>query len=1257
MFVFDGGAPVLKRQTISGRKQRREGRREDAVRTAGKLLALQMQRRAEEEDQKRRDEEQRPQQQAEEEVPENPVYVDELTMTDEQRQHNKKFKKKDQYHLPEISGSLQEMGQPNDPRVMSMEELENYARQFDTGEDINIYDFSKIDFNGHFFQSLPPADRYNILNAARLRSRLRMGYSKDQLENMFPNRMDFSRFQIDRVKERNELTQRLMHVSGMNDNMVGVEGTGRIAGEKGREYVLVRSSGAEGGWALGVIGDKDEGERNKPIDVDAPDEVVKEEEEDSEEDMGFEDVPIEGLNRLPKRPKPSAPTSKVSTADIMRRREAIYKSRKGDTGSNINDASRAAAAPVQDFDEDALFVPEAGPQTNGTESFHNDQYEDDPEELQRAIAMSIENGDRHSSPEDVDWEDAMKDKPALQQDRTFPTSQASEAAGGFMQSSGPFEVEDEDDGMDLSSAMAGTKTSQGASKQDDMVKAVRGEPAAGQQEQQNRQHPKSFDGPLPFESLDLGSSLLGKKKMKKMKEDEAGGFEKEEQKTKENKTTPMPPWFKGDLKQDMDAQKAVEQEDRAKERREREQADFDFGNQPTLPNHDPKEVIDLEAPVKKADKTDVTSVASSEDEVEIEAEPQPTMVEDNDVRMGDIAELARVEPPTQDDDKAVGQEVDQAPKVNEVDEPVRRTSEGVVKEPSRSPIPATSRNADKKPSPAPNAESDDEALEWEESDTEEPKPQQSQQPAKEAPEPAGGEVQPPQSRSPSMTFEDVQMGGDEQPGESQPAQPKAQSPHVSNGEEEKEDDETYLLPKTGTADQSAQDAPNTAAANSDSEHFYSDEEDDDLMHQMATEAEEHARFASQLNNKTTRQNIEEYERELKALRSQQKKDRRDADEVTHIMVTECQQLLKLFGLPYITAPMEAEAQCATLVDLGLVDGIVTDDSDCFLFGGTRIYKNMFNQAKFVECYLTSDLEREFDLTREKLIRIAHLLGSDYTEGLPGIGPVTALEIISEFPESLGSFKEWWSNVQTGAPASEEDKASAFRRKFRKNATKVFLPPTFPDVRVDAAYLTPEVDSDPSVFQWGVPDLDALRSFLMATIGWTQERTDEVLVPVVRDMNRRENEGTQANITGFLGGTGQVGAGAFAPRRRDVGKSKRMEGALEKLSRGAREKRKAAGGVGAGGEEVVDEGDAVIAKSGSGVGDDGTPKKKRQQQTAPRQKQAPKRSNGAGTERKPRKSNATMADTDDEDADEDEDDEPPAKQKKTRKGRPKKKATA
>ena len=56
------------------------------------------------------------------------------------------------------------------------------------------------------------------------------------------------------------------------------------------------------------------------------------------------------------------------------------------------------------------------------------------------------------------------------------------------------------------------------------------------------------------------------------------------------------------------------------------------------------------------------------------------------------------------------------------------------------------------------------------------------------------------------------------------------------------------------------------------------------------------------------------------------------------MYGDCQELLQLFGLPYIIAPAEAEAQCAWLDAQGLVDGVVTDDNDAFLFGAKHIYR-------------------------------------------------------------------------------------------------------------------------------------------------------------------------------------------------------------------------------------------------------------------------------------------------------------------------------
>ena len=68
-----------------------------------------------------------------------------------------------------------------------------------------------------------------------------------------------------------------------------------------------------------------------------------------------------------------------------------------------------------------------------------------------------------------------------------------------------------------------------------------------------------------------------------------------------------------------------------------------------------------------------------------------------------------------------------------------------------------------------------------------------------------------------------------------------------------------------------------------------------------------------------------------------------------------QELLELFGLPYLISPMEAEAQCAFLDTSNQTQGTITDDSDIWLFGGKRVYKNFFNQSKHVEFYQTQDI--------------------------------------------------------------------------------------------------------------------------------------------------------------------------------------------------------------------------------------------------------------------------------------------------------------
>lgn len=884
---------------------------------------------------------------------------------------------------------------------------------------------------------------------------------------MFPNRLDFSRFQIERVRERNELTQRLMTLVGMNtggDSFEAIYGAGRIAGEKGREYMLVKNDGAEGGWVLGVVGRKEGavvppryhggkhvdkvapgGDRSNPIVLDANQRAmtIGEDDDDDDDDDVFEDVPIEGLNRVPKlRLAPDG--EDFRTLEAQQLQQAIRNSildRPPDSSSTVMELTG---------DNDSLFIPayedEIINDLDMTGSFSPDRSlineVEESMQIQEAMEKSRE-GDGESGGDEI-----ARVIELSKQDYFASTRQIKEKAAVFHLSD-----EESEDGMDLQAAMK-------SSKRCSYPRTVQVTTHGGDCSSSIPSNP--FGGMLPFEALeiDFKGSFLKKKKNYTTAADlnnelsspssrgetcfvkEAKGSKGEEVACQINKgALSLPPWF-----------------DNATNIK------TDSGDQGKL--RDITDIYDIIPDTKQDDTHHGVITVSSHGEAG-----------DNNIEM------------TEESWHSGGTMRDEAG-VNEVGQDIGTIGVEVspnfedAKSHKRAEISLLVRNRNK----GQVQDGSDEELEW---------------------DPSGDEA----SRENSFG--------------------RSLDPAITD------------------------------------EIVYSDPgEEEDLILQLHAEAKEHARFAAALTMDNTSLagkqpkpiplTAEEYEHELYLLQNQQRKDRRDADEVTQTMISECQELLRLFGIPYITAPMEAEAQCAELVRLCLVDGIITDDSDCFLFGGTRVYKNMFNQEKFVECYLLSDLEKEFSLDRKKLISLAHLLGSDYTEGLPGIGPVTALELLTEFSTvgisdeepvaPLNRFREWWDEMQyLGGITYSDLHDSPFKKKFRKShATKLSLPNNFPSSEVDEAYLKPEVDHDPSTIQWGVPDLDGLRRFLISTIGWSQGRCDEVLVPVIKDMNRRLAEGTQSNITRFF--EGGVGAGAFAPRKREPNKSKRMDRAFQQLHR-------------------------------------------------------------------------------------------------------------
>ncbi|KFP34874.1 DNA repair protein complementing XP-G cells, partial [Chlamydotis macqueenii] len=281
-----------------------------------------------------------------------------------------------------------------------------------------------------------------------------------------------------------------------------------------------------------------------------------------------------------------------------------------------------------------------------------------------------------------------------------------------------------------------------------------------------------------------------------------------------------------------------------------------------------------------------------------------------------------------------------------------------------------------------------------------------------------------------------------------------------------------------------------------------------LANDQNVEREDDSKDAADEWQDISLEELEELENDLSAeqniLQTQKQQQERVAASVTGQMFLESQELLRLFGIPYIEAPMEAEAQCAILDLTDQTSGTITDDSDVWLFGARHVYKNFFSQNKYVEYYQYVDFQNQLGLDRSKLINLAYLLGSDYTEGIPNVGFVTAMEILNEFPgrglEPLLKFAEWWNEAQK----NKKLRPNPHDTKVKKKLRELQLSSGFPNPAVAEAYLKPVVDETRGSFTWGKPDVEQIREYPFTDhFGWTRTKIDEILLPVIKQLNLQQ----------------------------------------------------------------------------------------------------------------------------------------------------------
>jgi len=111
-------------------------------------------------------------------------------------------------------------------------------------------------------------------------------------------------------------------------------------------------------------------------------------------------------------------------------------------------------------------------------------------------------------------------------------------------------------------------------------------------------------------------------------------------------------------------------------------------------------------------------------------------------------------------------------------------------------------------------------------------------------------------------------------------------------------------------------------------------------------------------------------------------------------IDDSKELLEKAGIPYCTAPEDAEKYCAFLQKNGLVDYTVTDDTDASTFGCPIILKTSIN--KNITEINTNIILDKFEMSYDSFVDFCILSGCDYTEPIPQIGPITSYNLIKKY---------------------------------------------------------------------------------------------------------------------------------------------------------------------------------------------------------------------------------------------------------------------
>ncbi|KAH7879066.1 uncharacterized protein C8R40DRAFT_1167025 [Lentinula edodes] len=228
------------------------------------------------------------------------------------------------------------------------------------------------------------------------------------------------------------------------------------------------------------------------------------------------------------------------------------------------------------------------------------------------------------------------------------------------------------------------------------------------------------------------------------------------------------------------------------------------------------------------------------------------------------------------------------------------------------------------------------------------------------------------------------------------------------------------------------------------------------------------------------------------------------------------ELLKAFSYHIHVTEAEVNAELSAMSNFGLIKAILTNDGNIFPFGANCVLS--LNRAEssptsfVVDVYCARTIQERLGISKEGFILIALIVGSDYNEGIHGIGMMTAIALAKcgygeallrnyhQFSQSSHLLDSSFVELNCSIADEIESNSRHYLRRRSPQRAHAFLDAHFPSsdtLRTLKMFTEPITDLSPSSgpqvgskWVYNIPHPPKIAAFCRKYFRWSSELVNQ-----------------------------------------------------------------------------------------------------------------------------------------------------------------------